>query len=85
MRFETTVMKQHGQAQLYASDRILEFNPHHPVVQKLAKAIFDKEADDKIKDVILVLYDEARAIEGEPLNDPAGFMEKVNTFIEKGM
>lgn len=79
------LMKQHGQAQLYASDRILELNPHHPVIQKLAKAVFDKEPEDKIKDVVMVLYDEARAIEGEPLSDPAGFMEKVNSFIEKGL
>ena len=79
------LMKQHGQAQLYASERILELNPRHPVIQKLAKAVFDKVPDDKIADAIWVLYDEARAIEGEPLSDPAGFMEKVNAFMEKGL
>jgi len=79
------LMKQHGQAQLYASEHVLEFNPRHPVIQKLGKAVFDKAPDDKIKDAVLVLYDEARAIEGEPLSDPAGFMEKVNNFLKNSL
>ena len=47
--------------------------------------VLNKAPDDKIADAVWVLYDEARAIEGEPLSDPAGFMEKVNAFMEKGL
>ncbi len=79
------LMKQHGQQQAFASTRILELNPYHPLVKKLAKAVLDKAQDDKIANAVWILYDEARAIEGEPLQDPAGFMEKVNAFMEKGL
>ena len=79
------LMKQHGQQQAFASQRILELNPKHALIKKLGKAVFDKVDDDKINDAIWILYDEARAIEGEPLQDPAGFMAKVNAFMENGL
>ena len=79
------LMKQHGQQQMFASTRTLELNPHHPVIQKLAQAIFDKKDEAKTTDAIWVLYDQARAIEGEPLKDPAGFMEKVNLFLQNAL
>ena len=79
------LMKQHGQQQTFASSRILELNPRHPLIKKLGKAVFDKAEENKINDAIWILYDEARAIEGEPLQDPAGFMAKVNAFMENGL
>lgn len=79
------LMKQHGQKQLFASTRILELNPRHTLVKKLAQAIFDKADEEKINNAVWILYDEARAIEGEPLVDPAGFIEKINAFMEKGL
>ncbi len=79
------LMKQHGQSQMYASDRILELNPRHPVIKKLGEAVFNKAPDEKIADALWILYDEARAIEGEPLSNPARFMEKVNAFMEQGL
>ncbi len=79
------LMKQHGQKQLFASTRILELNPRHTLVKKLAQAILDKADEEKINNAVWILYDEARAIEGEPLVDPAGFIEKINAFMEKGL
>lgn len=79
------LMKQHGQKQMFASTRILELNPRHTLVKKLAQAIFDKADEEKINNAVWILYDEARAIEGEPLVDPAGFIEKINAFMEKGL
>lgn len=79
------LMKQHGQTQAFASSRTLELNPRHPVIKKLATSIFDKKDEAKVSDAIWVLYDQARAIEGEPLKDPAGFIQKVNSFLESGL
>jgi molecular chaperone HtpG len=79
------LMKQHGQQQTFASSRILELNPRHPLIKKLGKAVFEKVDEAKINDAVWILYDEARAIEGEPLQDPAGFMAKVNAFMENGL
>ncbi len=79
------LMKMHGQQQSYASNRILQINPRHPVIKKLAHAVFDKTDPAKVEDAIWVLYDQARSIEGEPLKDPAGFARRVNAFLESGL
>ena len=79
------LMKQHGQTQAFASSRTLELNPRHPVIKKLATAVFEKKEESKVTDAIWVLYDQARAIEGEPLRDPAGFAAKINSFLENGL
>ena len=79
------LMKMHGQPQAFASHRILELNPRHPVIKKLAQAVFDKKEPAKVEDAVWVLYDQARSIEGEPLKDPAGFARRINAFLENGL
>ena len=79
------LMKQHGQKQAYASNRIFQINPKHPLIQKLADDILNKKDDILCQNIITILYEQARVAEGEPLKDPAGFMEKINTFIEKAL
>ena len=39
----------------------------------------------KVQDAIWILYDQARSIEGEPLKDPAGFANRINSFLEQGL
>ncbi len=79
------LMKMHGQQQAFSSSRILEINPRHPVIKKLAQSIFDKKDMQKVQDAIWILYDQARSIEGEPLKDPAGFANRINSFLEQGL
>jgi len=79
------LMKQHGQAQAYPSERILELNPRHPLVKKLAQNILDKKDEEVVQNAVRLLYDEARAIEGEPIKDTASFAERLNLFMEKGL
>jgi molecular chaperone HtpG len=79
------LMKQHGQAQAYPSERILEVNPRHPLIKKLAQHILDKKDEEIVQNALLLLYDEARAIEGEPIKDTASFAERLNLFMEKGL
>jgi molecular chaperone HtpG len=65
-----------GQA-LPPSKPIFELNPEHPLVLKL-----DKEADeDRFADLVDVLFDQAHLAEGAQLEDPAGYVHKLNKLL----
>ncbi|HEX9277297.1 MAG TPA: molecular chaperone HtpG [Casimicrobiaceae bacterium] len=54
---------------------ILELNPAHPLVQRL------KEEDAKLADWAQLLLDQAQLAEGGALEDPAGFVKRVNAML----
>jgi molecular chaperone HtpG len=54
---------------------ILELNPSHPLVQRL------KSADAQLADWSLLLLDQAVLAEGGALEDPAGFVKRVNRML----
>ena len=56
------------------AQRVLEINPGHAIFQKLCSLEGDK---DKLALYAGILYDQALLIEGIPLEDPAGFVQKV--------
>ncbi|HNO75072.1 MAG TPA: molecular chaperone HtpG [Nitrosomonas mobilis] len=53
----------------------LEINPHHPMVQRL------KFEDTKFADWSRILYDQALLAEGGQLEDPAGFVKRLNDLL----
>jgi molecular chaperone HtpG len=67
------------------SKRILEVNPKHPLVARLASQIGKDGASSVISDVAWVLLDQARIIEGEALPDPAAFSRRLSSLLEKGL
>ncbi len=79
------LMKSNGQQIAYNSERIIEVNPRHPLIHKLADLIADKKDDEKINDAIHVLYDQTLIAEGEALPDPAEFTTRLNNFILLGL
>jgi molecular chaperone HtpG len=56
---------------------ILEVNPHHPLVQKLK----DEGDDARFGDWSQVLFDQALLAEGGQLEDPAGFVKRLNQLV----
>jgi molecular chaperone HtpG len=54
---------------------ILEINPTHPVVMRL------KEEQKHFEDWATVLFDQALLAEGGQLDDPAGFVKRVNHLM----
>lgn len=55
----------------------LELNPEHALVSKL-----DAEADeDRFKDLLTILLDQAKLAEGGQLDDPASFVHKLNKLL----
>ena len=65
--------------------RILEINPKHILIQKLAELANDNMDQDVLKDSAKLLMDQALIIQGEPLPDPAGFARRMAGFMEKGL
>jgi len=56
---------------------ILELNPHHPLVQRL-----NGETDEgRFGDLAQVLFDQALLAEGGNLEDPAGFVKRLNQLM----
>ena len=64
---------------------ILEINAKHPVIGKLQMLVANDGADDLVKDTTLLLLDQARIVEGEPLKNPAEFVRRLSRAIEKGL
>ncbi|HWH47702.1 MAG TPA: molecular chaperone HtpG [Burkholderiales bacterium] len=63
-----------------ANKPVLEINPHHPLVQRLKS-----EADEaRFGDWSHILFDQALLAEGGQLEDPAGFVKRLNELILRG-
>ena len=54
---------------------ILEINPHHPMVQRL------KYEETRFADWSHILFDQALLAEGGQLEDPAGFVKRLNELL----
>ena len=79
MRLER-FLKQHQQLG-ELSKRILEINPGHDLIKKMATSA----ASDDLGDLAELLLDQALIIEGEPLPDPGAFSRRMSTFLSKGL
>ena len=70
------IMEAAGQA-VPDSKPIFEINPTHPLIQRL-----DKESDeDRFADLTRIVFDQATLAEGGQLDDPAAYVERLNTLL----
>jgi molecular chaperone HtpG len=59
------------------SKPIFEFNPSHPLIEKL-----DSEADeDRFADLSHILFDQAALAAGDNLKDPAAYVQRLNKLL----
>ena len=72
------IMRSMGQADMPSVKPILEINPNHVIVKKLKDMTKKKSFDD----VAFLLYEQALIQEGVKLEDPSGFVERLNKVIE---
>ncbi len=56
---------------------VLEINPEHPLIQRLAAT----EDDTPAGDLALVILDQARLAEGGQLDDPSAFLRRMNALL----
>ncbi len=70
------ILKEAGH-ELPSTKPILEINPDHPIVEKLGK----EKSKKKFADWSNILFDQAMLAEGGQLEDPAGFVAKLNDML----
>ncbi len=69
------MLKQMGQP-VPETKPILEINPNHPLIGKLDNA-------SEFDDLAQVIFDQALLAEGGQLDDPAGYLKRVNSLLMK--
>ncbi len=79
------MLKMQGHMDIPTTARILEFNPGHSLIKKLTDSVDNAAKKQVIADAALVLFDQARIVEGESVDDPAAFAQRLNSLMEKGL
>jgi molecular chaperone HtpG len=74
------LLRQSGQA-MPASKPVLELNPEHPLVQRLKTTA----EDAAFADLAELLHGQAVLAEGGQLDDPAGFVKRLNQLVLQGL
>jgi molecular chaperone HtpG len=70
------ILKAAGQA-VPASRPVLEINPRHPILQRLAQ----EPDEQRFSDWSHLLFDQATLAEGGHLDDPAAFVRRMNELM----
>jgi molecular chaperone HtpG len=81
------MLKQHRQLDSsMITPRILEVNAGHPLIKRLAAMADEGDgAGEALGDAAHLLFDQARIIEGETVNDPIAFSRRLASVMEKGL
>ena len=67
------------------SKRVLEINPKHGLIKRMAALAADEGQHAALGDLVELLLDQARIVEGEPLPDPGVFSRRMSAFLAKGL
>ncbi|MEP2027517.1 MAG: molecular chaperone HtpG [Paracoccaceae bacterium] len=80
------LLKRHGQLQ-DGMPRVLELNPDHRIVKKLAERskADDAASDSLLKDAAHLLLDQARIADGEVPADPAEFVQRFSAVLDRAL
>lgn len=64
------------------TQRIMEVNPTHPLIQNLQQIFSAKPESNDVNDWISLLYDQALLAEGSPIHDPAAFAGRMTRLMQ---
>ena len=70
------IMEASGQS-MPVSKPFFEFNPNHPLIERLENEV----DEDRFAELVGVLFDQASLAEGGSLQDPAGYVERLNRLL----
>lgn len=73
------VLKQMPEGSMIKAEKILEINPNHQIYEKLKNAY--EHDEEKFKLYTNLLYDQARLIEGLPIEDPIEFANNISKLM----
>lgn len=65
--------------------RILELNPRHPLIKALSARAAAAGGLDALADIALLLLDQARLLEGEPIPDPTAFAKRLSDALVRAV
>ncbi len=74
------LLKAHNQLSAEGK-RILEINPGHALIERLARLAGEDGASGRLVDFAWLLLDQARILEGETLPDPAAFARRLSGLL----
>jgi molecular chaperone HtpG len=75
------MMEAMGQKGMPEQKPILEINPGHEIVKKLLA----DPGSDKVQDAAWLLFEQALLLEGVPLKDPVGFVQRLNRMLNRSI
>ncbi|TNE67550.1 MAG: molecular chaperone HtpG [Alphaproteobacteria bacterium] len=78
------ILKAHNQIDTVTA-KVLEINPGHTLIRALADKAGAKGAIDSLSDPVWLVLDQARILEGDPLEDPAAFAKRLSAAMAKGL
>jgi molecular chaperone HtpG len=78
------LLRQHKQLDA-ESTRVLEVNPKHPLIRRLAERAAAGDGAQDLEEVVRLLFDQARILEGEGPLDPAAFSRRLSLLVERGL
>jgi molecular chaperone HtpG len=68
-----------------ASKPVLEINPGHPLVERLAERLASGDDKELLRDAAALLLDQARAAEGLPPIDATAYVKRLTRLMEKAV
>jgi len=78
------LLKQHRQLE-NSVKRVLEVNPHHPLIAGLAKRLSQNGSSEEVTEAAWLLLDQARIVQGEPVADPVAFARRLDATLLKAI
>ncbi len=85
MGLERMLRRHHHATPAETTPRVLEINPAHSLIRRLAGLAERDDAGEALGDAAHLLLDQARIAEGEPVPDPAAFARRLASIMEKGL
>lgn len=64
---------------------VLEINANHPLIDQLDAMAITSPESLSLHDAADLLFDQARIIQGEPVNDPTAFARRMGDFLRRGL
>ncbi|QLH39462.1 MAG: molecular chaperone HtpG [Defluviicoccus sp.] len=80
------LLRQHRRLEADAvTPRILEINPGHLLIRKLAARAAAGDGAAELADAAWLLLDQARIVEGDALTDPVAFARRLSAMMARGL